>query len=534
MSAAAGGFTAWKVAAPREGSVQYIEREVERTPALGTHFTSYQAEQYPDLTYAAENAVKAVVNIEAVQQVEMPRRRGYDPFLEFFGIPQGYDEGPQFREQRAGGSGVIISEDGYVVTNNHVVDGASKLKVKLNDGRTFEAKLIGKDSATDLALLKIEAADLPTVPFGSSDALRLGEWVLAIGSPFDLQSTITAGIVSAKARNLGVIPNDFSIEAFIQTDAAVNPGNSGGALVNTHGELVGINTLIKSQTGSYVGYSFAIPESIVRKVVVDLKEYGIVQRALLGIRYGIVDQDFIDNMGEETGIKELGGAYVSSVVEGGSASEAGIRKGDVILDIDGVKINDNATLSEQIGRRRPNDKVKLSVRSSLNDNEGTYVKEVKQVEKMLVRGVTRDNDCARIALCGIEDTPGKAFEVFSLLSKHGISVDLIIQSIGNGQKKDISFTVTEGDCEPALKLLQGENNTLHYDDIKWSKDVSKVSIVGTGMMSSVGVASKMFEALYDENININMISTSEIKVSVLVDQKDAERAVVAIHDKFMI
>ena len=336
VSAAAGGFTAWKVAAPREGSVQYIEREVERTPALGTHFTSYQAEQYPDLTYAAENAVKAVVNIEAVQQVEMPRRRGYDPFLEFFGIPQGYDEGPQFREQRAGGSGVIISEDGYVVTNNHVVDGASKLKVKLNDGRTFEAKLIGKDSATDLALLKIEAADLPTVPFGSSDALRLGEWVLAIGSPFDLQSTITAGIVSAKARNLGVIPNDFSIEAFIQTDAAVNPGNSGGALVNT--------------------------ESIVRKVVVDLKEYGIVQRALLGIRYGIVDQDFIDNMGEETGIKELGGAYVSSVVEGGSASEAGIRKGDVILDIDGVKINDNATLSEQIGRRRPNDKVKLSVK----------------------------------------------------------------------------------------------------------------------------------------------------------------------------
>jgi len=362
VSVAAGGFTAWKVAAPREGSVQYIEREVERTPALGTHFTSYQAEQYPDLTYAAENAVKAVVNIEAVQQVEMPRRRGYDPFLEFFGIPQGYDEGPQFREQRAGGSGVIISEDGYIVTNNHVVDGASKLKVKLNDGRTFEAKLIGKDSATDLALLKIEAADLPTVPFGSSDALRLGEWVLAIGSPFDLQSTITAGIVSAKARNLGVIPNDFSIEAFIQTDAAVNPGNSGGALVNTHGELVGINTLIKSQTGSYVGYSFAIPESIVRKVVVDLKEYGIVQRALLGIRYGIVDQDFIDNMGEETGIKELGGAYVSSVVEGGSASEAGIRKGDVITAIDGIRLGNNTNLAEIMSRYRPNDKVTISVK----------------------------------------------------------------------------------------------------------------------------------------------------------------------------
>ena len=362
VSAAAGGLTAWAVAGGREGSVQYIEREVERTPALGTQFTSYQAEQYPDLTYAAENAVKAVVNIEAVQQVEMPRRRGYDPFLEFFGIPQGYDEGPQFREQRAGGSGVIISEDGYVVTNNHVVDGASKLKVKLNDGRTFEAKLIGKDSATDLALLKIEAADLPTVPFGSSDALRLGEWVLAIGSPFDLQSTITAGIVSAKARNLGVIPNDFSIEAFIQTDAAVNPGNSGGALVNTHGELVGINTLIKSQTGSYVGYSFAIPESIVRKVVVDLKEFGVVQRALLGVQFRVVDQDFLDTEGKELGIKDLGGAYVAAVVEGGAASEAGIRKGDVILDIDGVKIVEPSTLQEQIAKRRPNDTVKLSVK----------------------------------------------------------------------------------------------------------------------------------------------------------------------------
>ena len=365
MSAAAGGLTAWTVSADRGDSVAYIEREVERTPALGTQFTSYQAEQYPDLTYAAENAVKAVVNIEAIQQVEMPQRRGYDPFLEFFGIPQDYGRGdgrPQYREQRAGGSGVIISEDGYIVTNNHVVDGASKLKVKLNDGRSFDAKLIGKDSATDLALLKVEGKELPTLAFGSSDALRLGEWVLAIGSPFDLQSTITAGIVSAKARQLGAIPNDFRIESFIQTDAAVNPGNSGGALVNTHGELVGINTLIKSQTGSYVGYSFAIPESIVRKVVVDLKEFGVVQRALLGVQFRVVDQDFLDTEGKELGIKDLGGAYVAAVVEGGAASEAGIRKGDVILDIDGVKIVEPSTLQEQIAKRRPNDTVKLSVK----------------------------------------------------------------------------------------------------------------------------------------------------------------------------
>ena len=365
VSAAAGGLTAWTVSADRGGSVAYIEREVERTPALGTQFTSYQAEQYPDLTYAAENAVKAVVNIEAIQQVEMPQRRGYDPFLEFFGIPQDYgrgDGGPQYREQRAGGSGVIISEDGYVVTNNHVVDGASKLKVKLNDGRSFDAKLIGKDSATDLALLKVEAKGLPTLAFGSSDALRLGEWVLAIGSPFDLQSTITAGIVSAKARRLDVIPNEFRIESFIQTDAAVNPGNSGGALVNTHGELVGINTVIKSSTGSYIGYSFAVPESIVRKVVVDLKEYGVVQRAMLGIRFQPIDQRFLDESGERLGITEPGGIWVASVEEGGAASEAGIRKGDIILSIDGVTLGEGARLEEQIGKHRPNDRVKLSVK----------------------------------------------------------------------------------------------------------------------------------------------------------------------------
>lgn len=367
VSAVAGGLTAWSMGAEKgTPEVQYIEREVERNPSLGTHFTAYEADKYPDLTYAAENAVKAVVNIEAIQQIEVPQRRSYDPFLEFFGIPQEYgNDGsrPQYREARAGGSGVIISKDGYVVTNNHVVDGATKLRVKLNDGRTFDAKLIGKDSATDVALLKIDGDDdLPTLPFGSSDALRLGEWVLAIGSPFDLQSTITAGIVSAKARNLGAIPNDFRIESFIQTDAAVNPGNSGGALVNTRGELVGINTLIKSQTGSYIGYSFAIPEAIVRKVVVDLKEYGVVQRAMLGIMFRPVDQDFLDSEGKELGIKELGGIYVASVVEGGSASEAGIRKGDIILSIDGVKVNDSATVQELIARRRPNDKVKISVK----------------------------------------------------------------------------------------------------------------------------------------------------------------------------
>ncbi|MBR3590571.1 MAG: trypsin-like peptidase domain-containing protein [Alistipes sp.] len=313
--------------------------------------------EYPDLTYAAENAVKAVVNIVATKQVE--GRQYFDPFFEFFGYPQG---GAQQREAKAGGSGVIISEDGYIVTNNHVIEGATKLRVTLPDGRAFDAKTIGTDPATDVALIKIDASGLPTLPFGSSDDLRLGEWVLAIGYPMELQSTITAGIVSAKARQLGALNNRYGIESFIQTDAAVNPGNSGGALVNTRGELVGINTIIKTSTGSYVGYSFAVPETIVRKVVVDLKESGVVQRAVLGISFRAIDQQFIDELGDDSDIKEIGGIYVASVAEGGSASEAGLRKGDVILSVDGVAVNDSATFLEQIGKRRPGDEITLKLR----------------------------------------------------------------------------------------------------------------------------------------------------------------------------
>lgn len=313
--------------------------------------------EYPDLTYAAENAVKAVVNIVATKQVE--GRQYFDPFFEFFGYPQG---GTQQREAKAGGSGVIISEDGYIVTNNHVIEGATKLRVTLPDGRAFDAKTIGTDPATDVALIKIDASGLPTLPFGSSDDLRLGEWVLAIGYPMELQSTITAGIVSAKARQLGALNNRYGIESFIQTDAAVNPGNSGGALVNTRGELVGINTIIKTSTGSYVGYSFAVPETIVRKVVVDLKESGVVQRAVLGISFRAIDQQFIDELGDDSDIKEIGGIYVASVSEGGAASEAGLRKGDVILSVDGVAVNDSATFLEQIGKRRPGDEITLKLR----------------------------------------------------------------------------------------------------------------------------------------------------------------------------
>lgn len=365
------GIVSYAVVRNSKGTttIEYVNNEGLSAPNAKSQFvTLEQPAAYPDLTFAAESAVKAVVNIESIQEIELQRQVPYNPFFEFFGFPQPQPQGgqPKKHEQRSGGSGVIVSEDGYIVTNNHVIDGATKLRVKLNDGRVFDAKVIGSDPATDVALIKVEAKKLPTIKFGSSDALRLGEWVLAIGYPMGLQSTITAGIVSAKACQLDVIPNEFRIEAFLQTDAAVNPGNSGGALVNIKGELVGINTVIKTSTGSYIGYSFAVPESIVRKVVNDLREYGVVQRALLGISFRYIDQEFIDQLGKETGIKELGGAYIASVNENGSASEAGLRKGDIILEIDGVKITSSTTLTEQIGKHRPNDKVKLSVKRGDN------------------------------------------------------------------------------------------------------------------------------------------------------------------------
>ncbi len=392
VSAVAGSVTAWgvdkylsheTVARNRGVDVSWSDPEQQ----AGTHFTAYQAEQYPDLTYAAENAVKAVVNIEAIREVQYGGRSygSYDPFYEFFGMPYGGGSGePQTREQRAGGSGVIISADGYIVTNNHVVEESTKLKVKLNDGRTFDAKLVGTDPTADVALIKVEADDLPTIPFGKSDDLRLGEWVLAIGSPFDLQSTITAGIVSAKARQLGVIPNEMRVESFIQTDAAVNPGNSGGALVNTRGELVGINTVIKSSTGTYMGYSFAVPESIVRKVVVDLKEYGVVQRAMLGISYRAIDDRFIESEGKELGIEQTGGLYVASVVNDSAAAEAGIRKGDIITAIDGAKTDDASTMMEKMAQHRPNDKITVTVKrnGSTKDIEVTLKNRVGKNELM--------------------------------------------------------------------------------------------------------------------------------------------------------
>lgn len=325
------------------------------TPTTFTPVVSRPAVE-TDFTRAAASTVNAVVSIKSttMQQQRSSGSMEEELFRYFFG--QGRrDYTPQPRVGM--GSGVIISEDGYIVTNNHVIDQANKIEVTLNDKHSFEATLIGCDPVTDLALLKIDAEKLPIVRFGDSDKLQVGEWVLAVGNPFQLNSTVTAGIVSAKSRNLGMIApsSRMGIESFIQTDAAVNPGNSGGALVNTAGELVGINTAIYSETGNYAGYSFAIPTSIVSKVITDLKQYGTVQRAMLGV--SIMEMN--DQLAKEKKIELRKGVYVAEVSERSAALEAGLESGDVIVAINGVATPTVAILQEQIARYRPGDKVKI-------------------------------------------------------------------------------------------------------------------------------------------------------------------------------
>ena len=336
---------------------------------------SVAAGQPVDLTYAAEKALPAVVHIKYVQNSKVQTVEvEEDPFSDFFG-PFGFFGNPdrgnggtqkrrvQTPKKEATGSGVIISPDGYIVTNNHVVNGADELTVTLNDNREFSARIIGTDPNTDLALIKVNGKNLPTLPIGDSDNLKVGEWVLAVGNPYNLSSTVTAGIVSAKARSMGGEgTNGPQISSFIQTDAAINPGNSGGALVNVKGELVGINAMLYSQTGSYSGYGFAIPTTIMNKVVDDLKQYGTVQRAVLGIKGGDV-LNYINAQKEDNKTVDLGtneGVYVAEVVEGCSASAAGIVKGDVIVEADGKKITKMAELQELLSKKRPGEQVTLT------------------------------------------------------------------------------------------------------------------------------------------------------------------------------
>ena len=355
-SALVAGVTTYKLMEKHAGEEAVVAVPQDGSYAMPTALFDNKPAQPIDLTGAAENSLHAVVHIKSTQLGKTQTVQQMPDLFDFF-FGDGMGRQQQVRTQpRVGfGSGVIISEDGYIVTNNHVIDGADEIDVKLNDNREFKGKLIGADPNTDLALVKIEGDDFPTIPVGDSDALKVGEWVLAVGNPFNLTSTVTAGIVSAKARTLGVY--NGGIESFIQTDAAINQGNSGGALVNARGELVGINAVLSSPTGAYAGYGFAIPTSIMTKVVDDLKEFGTVQRAILGISgYDLGD--------ERTKDKDLGtveGVYVAEVTDGSGAKAAGIESGDVIVKIAGKKVHNMAELQENIAKHRPGDKVSVTI-----------------------------------------------------------------------------------------------------------------------------------------------------------------------------
>ncbi|MDX2248597.1 MAG: Do family serine endopeptidase [Bacteroidia bacterium] len=306
-----------------------------------------------DFLFAAETAMPAVVHIKSIQTVA---ERVYDPFYEFFGMkPRQFNNS---RQHVSSGSGVILSPEGYIVTNNHVIKDADELEVTLNDNRSYKAKVIGTDPSTDLGLIKIDAENLSVLELSDSDEARVGEWVLAVGNPFSLASTATAGIVSAIGRDLEIIKDQMAIESFIQTDAAVNPGNSGGALVNLEGKLIGVNTAIASPTGTYAGYAFAVPANIVKKVISDLKQYGEVQRAFLGLRYA---QNMNSELAAQRGLKITEGVLVEGLSEEGGSAKAGLKEGDVIVNIEGVQVKNDARLRELVGRKRPGDIINVSV-----------------------------------------------------------------------------------------------------------------------------------------------------------------------------
>lgn len=423
-SVALGVYTKWYAPKFNSGSFgfqQPIYRTSANMPANAV-----------DFTVPAEMSVNSVVHIKTKATVN--NNVVHDPFFDFFfGSPN--MGRPQV--QIGTGSGVIISQDGYISTNNHVVAGAEEVEVTLNNKKTYIAKVIGTDPSTDLALLKVEADEnLPYLTYGNSDDVRVGEWVLAVGNPFNLTSTVTAGIVSAKGRNINIIgggdpnKNVFPIESFIQTDAAVNPGNSGGALVNAKGELVGINTAIASTTGSYAGYSFAVPVNIVKKVMSDLLEYGMVQRAFIGASIRDID----NNLAEEKGIKDLNGVYIAGLNEGGAAEEAGIKEGDIIKKVGAVNVSTSAQLQEQIGKYRPGDKVLITL---LRDGK----------EKQLDLLLKNKNGSLGVLKRSKEETftaLGASFEEISADDKHDLRIDYGLRVINLSAGKLRSAGVKEG------------------------------------------------------------------------------------------
>jgi len=415
----AAGVTAYVLKNNNNNYYPENQDSVFRQPLQQVSYNSVAAEN-TDFTYAAEKTVSAVVYVQVMTTVNVGGQY-FDPFDWFFGHER--QRPRQQQQQRIGsGSGVIISTDGYIITNNHVVEGADSISVTLNDKRIFKAKVIGTDPQTDIALMKIEANDLQPITFGDSENLKVGEWVLAVGNPFNLTSTVTAGIVSAKGRSVMTGESDRDkIMSFIQTDAAVNPGNSGGALVNTKGELVGINTAIASQTGTFEGYSFAVPINMAAKVVSDLKQYGAVQRGILGV--SITDPDKAKQSGADTKITKLEGAYVADFAMRSAAKEAGIEKGDVITAVNGKKVVSANSLQEQIMRFKPGDKVKVTV-----DRYGKELEFV--VELRNTQGNTeimKGGDSAAIL--------GAAFKALNDREKreYGVSYGIEVSSVSKGK-----------------------------------------------------------------------------------------------------
>ena len=351
--------------------VEQVQPRVQRTAFLPTENT-------PDFVNAAENSVDAVVHI--MTKVVRQSNTYEDFFGALLGQLYGYPGQTRNNTMVAYGSGVVLTPDGYIVTNNHVVEGADEVEVTFNNKVKKTATIIGTDPTTDLALIKVEADDLDYLTFGDSDQVRIGEWVLAVGNPFNLTSTVTAGIVSAKARDLSILGEGTSVESFIQTDAAVNPGNSGGALVNTKGELIGVNAAIASHTGSYEGYSFAIPSNIVRKVVDDLLLYGQTQRGYLGVQIA----ELTAELAEQKGLEDIEGVYVAEVTEGGAAKAAGMKSGDVITAINGKKVNTKTQLMETVRQYRPGDQLEVEVNRKGNHHNYTLtlLNEAGNVEVM--------------------------------------------------------------------------------------------------------------------------------------------------------
>lgn len=390
--------------------------------------------QNPNFVTASAIATPSVVHIKTKANVAAGNRSSADPFREFFGPEFFGPRGPQ----QGSGSGVVITSDGFIVTNNHVIAGADEIEVVLNDKRSFNATIVGTDPSTDIALIKIETSGLPFLSFGNSDNLQVGEWVLAVGNPFNLTSTVTAGIVSAKGRNINILGGGSSIEAFIQTDAAVNPGNSGGALVTVSGELIGINTAIATNTGSYQGYSFAVPANIASKVVEDLKAYGAVQRGYLGVQI----QDVDATLATKESLSVTAGAFVADYLPNSAAEAAGIKKGDVIVQVDEVVVNATPQLMEAVSRKRPGEAVEVTV-----DRKGK-----REKMKVVLRNASGNTEIVKATkkdeittVLGAKFESASAEELKSLKITGGVKV----VALGNGKLRDTGvregFIITKVD-----------------------------------------------------------------------------------------